>query len=76
MRCDESLGYWSAVFVVTRLREHGNICRGFIEDPPGWLKAMDLASAPVGSACGHRPLLPRQRRVAQALWRRWKREAH
>ena len=75
MRCDESRDNGGAVFAATRLREHEITCRGLIEDPPGRLKALGLASAPVGLARGYRPLLPRQRRVAQQLWRRWRREA-
>lgn len=75
MQCDESLEYWIAVFVVTRLHEQGFTFRRFIEDAHGRLKALSLPSAPVCREHGYLPMLPRQRRVAQALWRRWKREA-
>jgi hypothetical protein len=38
------------------------------------LKAVSLRSAPLCLAGGYQPLLPRQVKVAQALWRRWEPE--
>ncbi len=75
MFSDEYLEYWSTVFVAARLLEQGIPFPAFLEDPRGFLKAVSPQSAPLGMASGYRPLLPRQRRVAQALWRRGKSEA-
>lgn len=76
MLCDESLEYWGAVFVAARILEHGITFCEFLEDPWKWLKALGLPSAPLGLASDYRPLLPRQVNAAQALWRRWDREAN
>jgi hypothetical protein len=68
---DEYLEYWGTVFVDARLLEQEIPFHEFLEDPWGSLKAVGLQSAPPSVACGYRPLLPRQVKVAQALWRRW-----
>jgi hypothetical protein len=71
---DEYLEYWGTVFVAARLLEQGIPFQNFLADPWGCLKAVGLQSAPLSLACGCRPLLPRQVKVAQALWRRWEPE--
>jgi hypothetical protein len=75
MYSNEYLKHWGAVYVTAHLLEQGIPFQTFLEDPRGFLKAVSLQSAPLGIASGYRPLLPRQRRVAQALWRRWEPEA-
>lgn len=69
---DEYLEYWGTVFISCRLLEQGMTFGEFLNDPWGCLKAMGFQSAPLSLACGYRPLLPRQVKVAQALWRHWK----
>jgi hypothetical protein len=71
---DEYLDYWGAVYVAARLLEQGIPFQEFLADPWGSLKVVGLQSAPLSLACGYRPLLPRQVKVAQALWRRWEPE--
>jgi hypothetical protein len=71
---DEYLEYWGAVFVAARLLEQGIPFQEFLEDPWGCLKVVGFQSAPPSVACGYRPLLPHQVKVAQALWRHWELE--
>jgi hypothetical protein len=71
---DEYLDYWSTVFVAGRLLEQGIPFQEFLKDPWGCLKRPGPQSAPLSRAGGCRPLLPRQVKVAQALWRRWEPE--
>lgn len=71
MYSNEYLEHWGTVYVVARLREQGILFQKFLEDPWGCLKAVSLQSAHLCMTSGYRPLLPRQVRVAQALWRRW-----
>lgn len=68
---DEYLEYWGAVYVAARLREQGIPFQEFLEVLQECLKTVELRSPPLCLAGGFRPLLPRQRRLAQALWRRW-----
>lgn len=68
---NEYLDYWGVVYVAAGLREQGILFQEFLADPREYLKAVELQSTPVGLEDGYQPLLPRQRRVAQALWRRW-----
>ena len=68
---DEYLEYWGAVFVAAQRLEQGIPFQEFLEDPWACLQAVGLPSAPLCLACGYQPLLPRQVKVAQALWRRW-----
>lgn len=70
MISDEYLDYWGAVYVAARLRERGIPFQAFLADPWECLKTVALQSTPLGLPGDFRPLLPRQRRVAQALWRR------
>jgi hypothetical protein len=72
---DEYLDYWGKVFVVARLLEQGIPFQEFLEDPRGSLKVVGFQFAPPSVACGYRPLLPRQVKVAQALWRQWNQES-
>ena len=71
MYSNEYLEHWGTVYVAARLLEQGMPFQEFLEDPRGCLEAVGLQSAPLCIASGYRPLLPRQRQVAQALWRRW-----
>lgn len=71
MFSDEYLEYWGTAYVAAHLLERGIPFHEFLEDPWASLKAVGLQSAPLCLACGYRPLLLRQVKVAQALWRRW-----
>jgi hypothetical protein len=71
MFSDAYLEHWGAVYVAARLRERGIPFREFLADPWECLKTVERRSPPLGLAGGFRPLLPRQKRVAQALWKRW-----
>jgi hypothetical protein len=71
MFSDEYLEYWGTVYVAARLLEQGIPFQEFLADPRGCLKAAGLQSAPLCIASGYRPLLPRQAKVAQVLWRCW-----
>lgn len=73
---DEYLEYWGTMFVAARLLEQGIPFQEFLEDPWGCLKAVGLQSAPLSVAHGYEPLLPRQVKVAQTLWRRWETESY
>jgi hypothetical protein len=72
MYSNEYLEHWGAVFVAARLLEQGIPFQEFLEDPRGYLKWPGQQPALLSLACACRPLLPRQVKVAQALWRRWK----
>ena len=71
MFSDEYLEYWGAVYVASRLLEQGIPFSTFLAYPWECLKTVEWQSVPLGLASGYRPLLPRQRHVAQALWKRW-----
>jgi hypothetical protein len=74
MYSDEYLEHWGTVFVAARLLEQGIPFQEFLEDPRGYLNWPGPQSASLSLACACRPLLPRQIKVAQALWRRWEPE--
>ena len=74
MYSNEYLEHWGTVYVAARLLEQGIPFQEFLENPWGYLKAVELSSAPLCIASGYRPLLPRQRQMAQALWRSWEPE--
>lgn len=71
MYSNEYLEHWGAVFVAGRLLEQGLPFEAFLKDPRGCLKRPGPQWAPLSLACACRPLLPRQVKVAQALWQRW-----
>lgn len=71
MYSNEYLEHWGAVYIACRLLEQGIPFQRFLEDPWGCLKAVSLRSAPLCLAGGYQPLLPRQVKLAQSLWRRW-----
>ena len=71
MYSNEFLEHWGAVYVASGLLEREIPFQEFLENPWGYLKAVELSSTPLCIASGYRPLLPRQRQVAQALWRSW-----
>lgn len=71
---DDYLDYWGAMFVAGRLLEQGIPFPEFLKDPWGCLKRPGPPPAPLALVCGCPPLLPRQVKVAQALWRRWEPE--
>ena len=74
MYSNEYLEHWGAVFVATRLLEQGIPFQEFLKDPWECLKRPGPPPAPLSLACGCRPLLPRQAKVAQVLWRIWEPE--
>jgi len=74
MYSNEYLEHWGTVYVTARLLEQGIPFQEFLEDPRGFLKKLGPQPAPLFLACDCQPLLPRQVKVAQALWRRWEPE--
>ncbi|MHB8743684.1 MAG: hypothetical protein ACYC9L_11230 [Sulfuricaulis sp.] len=74
MYSDEYLDYWGQVYTACRLSEPGIVFHEFLADPWRHLCELGLQSAPVSLELGYRPLLPRQAKVAQALWKRWEAE--
>ena len=74
MYSNEYLEHWGTVFVAGRLFEQRIPFQEFLKDPRGCLKRPGPQSASLSLACACRPLLPRQIKVAQALWRRWEPE--
>lgn len=74
MYSDEYLDYWGEVYTACRLSEPGIVFHEFLEDPWRCLCELGLQSAPASLELGLRPLLPRQAKVAQALWKRWEAE--
>jgi len=74
MYSDKYLEHWGTVFVAGRLFEQGIAFQEFLKDPRECLKRPGPQSASLSLACACRPLLPRQVKVAQALWRRWEPE--
>lgn len=73
---NEYVEYWGRMDIVTRVFNEGITFRVFLGDPAGWLGTVARPSAPESWVVAYRPLLPRQRRVAQRLWQRWEREAN
>jgi len=71
MFSDEYLDHWGAAYVAAHLRERGIFFQEFLADPRGYLKTVRLPCARLCVASGFRPLLPRQKRVAQTLQKRW-----
>lgn len=77
MRCDEYYEHGGAVLLAVLLREYRIIFTELLEDLRESPQVPGLPYVrPIRRTCGYRPLLPRQRRAAQALWRRWQEEAN
>lgn len=74
MYSNEYLEHWGTVFVAGRLFAQGILFQEFLKDPRGCLKRPGPQPAPLSRAGDCRPLLPRQVKVAQALWRCWEPE--